>query len=630
MAHSNYNGIILYSANYHYDSDKIDDYFTNMKTQLTSSKLDDEINNSILFNKKKEIILNEIDVINNLFSKDSNIIEIYNLIAEKEIEKQLYSNFIRTDNSILEPIIEYDINTISNSLDYQIFFDNYKSTKLILNKQTIIDSVKKYISNLQNKINEDDIRKIKQKIAEFNEKLYSIKSRIHTKYNDIINTDNRDTFITNFNTIILSIFTQGNLIFNQKTQILNAIKENIDTTTYKDIYKNKEILKNTIIDIIYNNVFKPEIIKYQQQLDELSHKNVILQEIIKNFNYIYENDIYPKLFILDYDKIEIIIDKFKINYKEHYRLLYYRLNDINYNNDLIKSLIKSLTNEIKEELNTLYLQSDNEINILFEDFFIKKQEILDKYKKKYEQYKSNKERFDNYLKEKITPDTINIKMKALINDQIEKLKSEILRDDYIKKNISFEIMKSISSLNIALEAKAAKENIERQIFHVLQSLKSSEKSKSQVLDVYDKDLFVKLILNLLKFKINLNADVNQLINLLINHLFEKKIWEQIKNIFNDRYNEYKFTLTSKKIDDDDKEILKELVKSIKTLNKKIDDDKEILKELVKSIKTLNKKIKFAIPIFIYYKDGIVFDSYQILNENIKTITLKTLIDNYKY
>ncbi len=119
----------------------------------------------------------------------------------------------------------------------------------------------------------------------------------------------------------------------------------------------------------------------------------------------------------------------------------------------------------------------------------------------------------------------------------------------------------------------------------------------------------------MKFKINLNADVNQLINLLINHLFEKKIWEQIKNIFNDRYNEYKFTLTSKKIDDDDKEILKELVKSIKTLNKKIDDD---------------KKIKFAIPIFIYYKDGIVFDSYQILNENIKTITLKTLIDNYKY
>lgn len=581
MAHSNYNGIILYSANYHYDNDTIDAEFIKMKNELASSALSHDINNIILLTKKrKEIITpNESGLINNLFLEDSNIKEIYNLIAQKEIEKQLRDQFIKKDIVLLNPI-NIDVDTVTNTFNYKKYPNVFIKSKKIEDKQEKIKkNIEQYINDLQKKINNGDIINIEKIIDQFDIQLNLILNNIDTYYKNYIYDDyNYEKFIDEFN----KNFLYNTNFDTEKTQaILNVIMKNIESPVYDILYRTRN-LKDPIKNLIFSAVFNPQIKKYEQQKREILINIDILNKIIINYKDI--NKLSLKI-ESNYDNIDDFFNKLKKNCKIYYEEIYNTLlNEIDFSNN-------EIINEIKTYLHNLFSESINDIDILFDDFLKETNKIL-----------------KQYLDENLTDKNINIKMKALINDQIEKLKSEILRDDYIKKNISSEIMKSISSLNIALEAKAAKENIEKQIFDVLQFLKSSEKSKSQVLDAYDKDLFVKLILNLLKFKINLNAVVNQLINLLINHLFEKKIWEQIKNIFNDRYNEYKFTLTSKKID----------------------NDKEILKELVKSIKTLNKKIEFAIPIFIYYKDGIVFDSYQILNENIKTITLKTLIDNYKY
>lgn len=581
MAHSNYNGIILYSANYHYDNDTIDAEFIKMKNELASSALSHDINNIILLTKKrKEIITpNESGLINNLFLEDSNIKEIYNLIAQKEIEKQLRDQFIKKDIVLLNPI-NIDVDTVTNTFNYKKYPNVFIKSKKIEDKQEKIKkNIEQYINDLQKKINNGDIINIEKIIDQFDIQLNLILNNIDKYYKNYIYDDyNYEKFIDEFN----KNFLYNTNFDTEKTQaILNVIMKNIESPVYDILYRTRN-LKDPIKNLIFSAVFNPQIKKYEQQKREILINIDILNKIIINYKDI--NKLSLKI-ESNYDNIDDFFNKLKKNCKIYYEEIYNTLlNEIDFSNN-------EIINEIKTYLHNLFSESINDIDILFDDFLKETNKIL-----------------KQYLDENLTDKNINIKMKALINDQIEKLKSEILRDDYIKKNISSEIMKSISSLNIALEAKAAKENIEKQIFDVLQFLKSSEKSKSQVLDAYDKDLFVKLILNLLKFKINLNAVVNQLINLLINHLFEKKIWEQIKNIFNDRYNEYKFTLTSKKID----------------------NDKEILKELVKSIKTLNKKIEFAIPIFIYYKDGIVFDSYQILNENIKTITLKTLIDNYKY
>lgn len=583
MAHSNYNGIILYSAKYHYDNDTIDAEFIKMKNELASSALSHDINNIILLTKKrKEIITpNESGLINNLFLEDSNIKEIYNLIAQKEIEKQLRDQFIKKDIVLLNPI-NIDVDTVTNTFNYKKYPNVFIKSKKIEDKQEKIKkNIEQYINDLQKKINNGDIINIEKIIDQFDIQLNLILNNIDKYYKNYIYDDyNYKKFINEFNKNFLY---NTNFDTEKKQAILNVIMKNIESPVYDILYRTRN-LKDPIKNLIFSAVFNPQIKKYEQQKREILINIDILNKIIINYKDI--NKLSLKI-ESNYDNIDDFFNKLKKNCKIYYEEIYNTLlNEIDFSNN-------EIINEIKTYLHNLFSESINDIDILFDDFLKETDKIL-----------------KQYLDENLTDKNINIniKMKALINDQIEKLKSEILRDDYIKKNISSEIMKLISSLNIALEAKAAKDNIEKQIFHVLQSLKSSEKSKSQVLDAYDKDLFVKLILNLLKFEINLNANVNQLINLLINHLFEKKIWEQIKNIFNDRYNEYKFTLTSKKID----------------------DDKEILKELVKSIKTLNKKIEFAIPIFIYYKDGIVFDSYQILNVNIKTITLKTLIDNYKY
>jgi len=324
MENSIYNGIILFSANYHYDSEKIDSKIGEMKQHLASSTVFNEINYKILFNKKKEIISKESNAINKLFLEDSNINKIYNSIAIKKIKMEIESKF-----GILDHVIQYDGNTISNSIDYNEYFNKFKSEQLEVKKTAIKNNIGEYISSLNKKIiNEDDITRIENKLSEFNQASFSIEKRISARYNEII-SNNYDDFKTNFDEKILSIYTAPNLISSLKTEILNAINTNIKIETYKSIYTNKETLKNTLINIINEKVFKPKIKEYEQELQELqkiSDKNAILEQIIDNFNNIYEFYISKSVYNLDSDyNIEIIIDKFKKNYKGYYRLLYNEL-----------------------------------------------------------------------------------------------------------------------------------------------------------------------------------------------------------------------------------------------------------------------------------------------------------------
>jgi hypothetical protein len=626
MENSNYNGIILFSANYQYDSDTIDRKIEEMKQHLASSTVFNEINYKILFNKKKEIISKESNVINNLFLEDSNINTIYNLIAIKKIKREIQSKFTEINSSLLDPVIQYNSNTISNSIDYNEYFNKFKLEQLEVKKTAIKNNISEYISSLNKKINKGDITRIENKLSEFKQASFLIETRISAKYNEII-SDNYDDFKKKFDEKILSIYNSYSLIYSLKTEILIAINNNnnINIDTYKLIYTNKETLKKIIISIIDEKVFKPIIKEYEQELQKISDKNAILKQIIHKFKYIYENSILLSKSNLDSDNIELIIDKFKENYKGYYTLLYNELIQIKYKNEII--------NEITEDLKTLLSQSDNEIDILFKDFFDKKEKILQEYTEKYNEYIKNKERFEQKVKENLQEPFISQKKTVLINDQIEKTKSEILRYNYTKKNINSETIDLISSLNsdlenIKIENKLnieKKSTIEGKIFNVLQYLETSKNINYEKLNIFNNENVIKLILNLSNISINLNASIDELINLLINYLFENMIWEKINFIFNndDSYKKYRFTLTQKKIDDNDNndnnKNLKELVASIETLN-----------EIINNQKSKIAQIEFTIPIFIYYIDGIVFNYYQNLTEPIQKITLKTLIDIYKY
>ena len=225
---------------------------------------------------------------------------------------------------------------------------------------------KKIFNNRQNKYRHEKICKLKdnivlelqQKNKEFENKIIELETKINTKSNKIIKTQNNNNNTTNNN----NNGTINNITINQFG------KENINALSIKEI---KELIKNDnyLIDIV-------KLLNFNEKFPENhSFCNTSLEgKYISVFNSnsnkiekINKNDFYDKVLCNSFDKMDnlsLILElnndvkeQIKVKYREHLDNKLTHIKDIFYKDKLYKNNYKTNINELAYNKNKIVLDT---------------------------------------------------------------------------------------------------------------------------------------------------------------------------------------------------------------------------------------------------------------------------------
>ena len=256
-------------------------------------------------NKERDELTEKVDKLNNQLDKIFNIVKDVNL--QKQALENEYLNF--KENTIKEIKKDYNdkLSDIMNENKEKINLLNTKNEELqkeneILkyelkfNKNTY--EIKEYKKDIDNSDNtyQKDIENKNNLIEKLREEILNLKKDLKSKEEEYINKEN----------IFKSEINKLNEIINENMNKLNEIKNEYDLLTKKELINEKSIIElknNCLTKLNDNSNLKKEIIKKNEEIEDLlkeisklqrniahlSQNNFNLNQIIKSFQEI-END----------------------------------------------------------------------------------------------------------------------------------------------------------------------------------------------------------------------------------------------------------------------------------------------------------------------------------------------------